>query len=73
MKEKDEISETKDTIEEGAGSPDTGEESKTDPGAGAEQDGSRKISAGEEEKEETEHTERTERKERSFRPESADS
>ena len=63
MKEKDEISETKDTIEEGAGSPDTGEESKTDPGAGAEQDGSRKISAGEEEKEETEHTERTERKE----------
>ncbi len=34
MKEKDEISETKDTIEEGAGSPDTGEESKTDPGAG---------------------------------------
>ncbi len=63
MKEKDEISETKDIIEEGAGSPDTGEESKTDPGAGAEQDGSRKISAGEEEKEETEHTERTERKE----------
>ncbi len=63
MKEKDEISETKDTIEEGAGSPDTGEESKTDPGAGAEQDGRRKISAGEEEKEETEHTERTERKE----------